>query len=178
MTRTDVMASSRPQAQSAARVRGGSFSGWRRLIVLPVMLLLAVALVAPMSAAAASTTTNKEGLTGYEKKPEEKSGTTETKTPATQTTPPTKTTPPTQTTPPTSNGTSPTTETKTPKAETAPTSTSSTPSSSTSPSSETAKATTLPFTGLDLRWMIGLGLLLSGAGVSIVTVQRRHRRDG
>src|SRR2546421_3595259 len=75
MTRTDVMASSRPQAQGAARVSAGASSGWRRLIVLPVMLLLAVALVAPMSAVAATTTTNKEGLSGYEKKPEEKSGT-------------------------------------------------------------------------------------------------------
>src|SRR2546430_16757219 len=43
MTRTDVMASSRPQAQGAARVSAGASSGWRRLIVLPVMLLLAVA---------------------------------------------------------------------------------------------------------------------------------------
>jgi cytoskeletal protein RodZ len=150
MTRTDVMASSRPQTEGAAKMGPGSTR--RRLIVLPVvLLLLAVAAIAPMSAVAASTTTNKEGLSGYEKKSEEKSGT------------------------------SPTTETKTPKTETTPTTTgtSTTPSSSTSPSSETAtKATTLPFTGLDLRWMIGMGLLLAGAGVSIVTVQRRHRRDG
>jgi uncharacterized surface anchored protein len=148
MTRTDVMASSRPQTEGAARVGPGSTR--HRLLVLPiVLLLLAVAAIAPLSAGAASTTTNKEGLTGYEKKSEEKSGT------------------------------SPTTETKTPKTETTPTTTgaSTTPSSSTSPSSETAKATTLPFTGLDLRWMIGMGLLLAGAGVSIVTVQRRHRRD-
>jgi hypothetical protein len=146
MTRTDVMASSRPQAQGAARVTRGSSSAWRRLIVLPVMLLLAVALVAPMSAVAATTTTNKEGLSGYEKKPEEKSGT------------------------------SPSKETGTPeKKETAPT-TSTTPStSSTAPSSE--KASTLPFTGFDLRWSIGMGLLLVGAGFSIVTVQRRHRRN-
>jgi hypothetical protein len=147
MTRTDVMAASRPQAQGAARVIGGSCSGWRRLIVLPVMLLLAVALVAPMSAVAATTTTNKEGLSGYEKKPEEKSGT------------------------------SPSKETSTPeKKETAPTTTSTTPSASTSPSTE--KASTLPFTGFDLRWTVGMGLLLVGAGFSIVTVQRRHRRDG
>jgi uncharacterized surface anchored protein len=144
MTRTDVMASSRPQTEGAAKVGQGSTR--RRLIVLPVvLLLLAVAAIAPMSAVAASTTTNKEGLSGYEKKAEEKSGT------------------------------SPTTETKTPKTEPTPTSTS---TSSTSPSSETAKATTLPFTGMDLRWMIGMGLLLAGAGVSIVTVQRRHRNDG
>ncbi|HEV7586180.1 MAG TPA: hypothetical protein VGO14_10415 [Solirubrobacteraceae bacterium] len=100
-----------------------------------------------MSAIAATTTTNKEGLSGYEKKAEEKSGT------------------------------SPSKETSTPeKKETAPTTSSTTPSSSTSPSSE--KASTLPFTGFDLRWTIGMGLLLVGAGFSIVTIQRRHRRDG
>jgi cytoskeletal protein RodZ len=151
MTRTDVMASSRPQAEGAGKVRLGSVGSRRRLIVLPVVLLLAVALVAPVSAVAAGTTTNKEGLTGYEKKSEEKSGT------------------------------SPSKETKTAEKEPAPTTTSTTsttPTSSTSPSSETSKSSTLPFTGLDLRWLIGMGLFLSGAGLSIVTVQRRHRRDG
>ncbi|MCW2969717.1 MAG: hypothetical protein JWO23_844, partial [Solirubrobacterales bacterium] len=37
---------------------------------------------------------------------------------------------------------------------------------------------TLPFTGLDLRWTIAVGLLLMGAGFAIVGLQRRHRRDG
>jgi cytoskeletal protein RodZ len=144
MTRTDVMASSRPQAEGAAKLSRGSSSARRRLIVLPVLLLMAVVLATPMSAVAATTTTNKEGLSGY-KKAEEKSGT------------------------------SPSKETSTPeKKEAAPTST----SSSTSPSTESTKASTLPFTGLDLRWTIGMGLLLVGAGFSIVTVQRRHRRDG
>jgi uncharacterized surface anchored protein len=129
------------------------------------VLLLALAAIAPMSALAATTTTNKEGLTGYEKKPEEKKATTPTtETKATTPTTETKTTP--TTAEKEKSGTSPTTETKT------------TPSSSTSPSSETAKATALPFTGLDLRWTIGMGLLLAGVGVSIVTAQRRHRRDG
>jgi hypothetical protein len=147
MTRTDVMASSRPQAQGAPRVNKGSSSAWRRLIALPVVLLLAVGLVAPLSAVAATTTTNKEGLSGYEKKSEEKSGT------------------------------SPSKETSTPeKKETAPTTSTSPSSSSTAPSSE--KASTLPFTGFDLRWTIAMGLLLVGAGFSIVTVQRRHRRGG
>ncbi len=40
-----------------------------------------------------------------------------------------------------------------------------------------AKASALPFTGLDLRWDVGLGVLLVGAGVSIVAAQRRHRRE-
>jgi cytoskeletal protein RodZ len=148
MTRTDVMASSRPQAQGAPQVGRRSSSAWRRLIALPVVLLMALALVAPMSAVAATTTTNKEGLSGYEKKAEEKSGT------------------------------SPSKETSTPeKKETAPTTSTTTPSSSTSPSSEKEKASTLPFTGFDLRWTIGMGLLLLGAGFSIVAVQRRHGRD-
>src|ERR1700716_3834547 len=62
MTRTDVMASSRPQAQGAPRLSRRTFSSLRRLIALPVVLLLAVAVVAPTSAVAASTTTSKEGL--------------------------------------------------------------------------------------------------------------------
>jgi hypothetical protein len=49
------------------------------------------------------------------------------------------------------------------------------PATSTAPASE--KASTLPFTGFDLRWDIGIGLLLIAAGVSIVVVQRRQRRD-
>ncbi len=36
---------------------------------------------------------------------------------------------------------------------------------------------TLPFTGFDLRWTVGIGLLLVAMGFSIVTVQRRQRRD-
>jgi len=38
------------------------------------------------------------------------------------------------------------------------------------------KASKLPFTGFDLRWDIGGGLLLMGAGFSLVAAQRRHRR--
>ena len=44
----------------------------------------------------------------------------------------------------------------------------------TSPSK--AAKTTLPFTGLDLRWTIGVGLLLIGSGLVIVGAQYRHRR--
>jgi hypothetical protein len=46
------------------------------------------------------------------------------------------------------------------------------PSSTTSPSSSSA----LPFTGLDLRWVLGGGLLLIGAGISIRVIQRRERQ--
>jgi hypothetical protein len=66
-----------------------------------------------------------------------------------------------------------------PKGEAAPTQTSSTPtktetsSSGKEPTATTAtKASTLPFTGLDLRWVILGGVLLVGMGMSIVVVQR------
>lgn len=64
------------------------------------------------------------------------------------------------------------------KGEVGPTHTSSTASketatSGTEPTATTAaKATTLPFTGLDLRWVILGGVLLVGMGMSIVIVQR------
>jgi cytoskeletal protein RodZ len=171
MTRTDVMASSRPQAQGAARSNEGPSSGWRRLIVLPIMLLLAVALAAPMSAVAAeTTTTNKEGLTGYEKKAEEKSGTSPSKETTTAKKEETTTAKKEETTTPKKEET-----TTAKKEEPASTSSSTTPSTSTAPSTEKATAGTLPFTGFDLRWTVGMGLLLVGAGVSIVTIQRRHR---
>jgi len=48
------------------------------------------------------------------------------------------------------------------------------PTTSTAPSTE--KASTLPFTGFDLRWDIGFGLLLTISGFSIVLRQRRQRR--
>jgi hypothetical protein len=48
------------------------------------------------------------------------------------------------------------------------------PAKETSPSKE-AKASTLPFTGFDLRWSIAAGVLLIGAGFGIVVAQRRQR---
>jgi hypothetical protein len=45
---------------------------------------------------------------------------------------------------------------------------------SAAPSSEKEKASTLPFTGFDLRWSVALGVLLMGAGFTIVVVQRRR----
>jgi len=36
----------------------------------------------------------------------------------------------------------------------------------------------LPFTGLDLRWVILAGVLLVGMGMSIVVVQRGRRDTG
>jgi outer membrane biosynthesis protein TonB len=131
----------------------------RGLLALP----LALALIAPGATALAV-----EATTGYS-----------------QTTPPPKT----ETTPAPKTGTSPATKTGTtsePKQETAPTQTSSAPSkktqpakSSSEPTATTAsKAKTLPFTGLDLRWITLGGLLLVGMGMSIVVVQRRRHNTG
>jgi len=74
---------------------------------------------------------------------------------------------PTTTTTTPSTGTSPEKETKTPTSE----------KTSTTPTTETAKTGTLPFTGFDLRWSLGFGLVLMGAGFAIVAVQRRQRRQ-
>jgi hypothetical protein len=169
MTRTDVMASSRPRTVSAAPMRRGSSSFPRGLSLLAAALLSVLALTVPSTAAAESTagygtttttTTTAPSTSGYGQ------------TPTTPTTTPTTTTP--STTP--STGTLPSKESEkpatTPTSETAPAKTSSTPTTATSP-----KASTLPFTGFDLRWDIGFGLLLMGAGFSIVAMQRRQRRQ-
>jgi hypothetical protein len=137
MTRTDVVASSRPQKAIAAPKRKGSARAMRRLVVLPVAFALTMALVLPTTALAA------EGLSGYNSKP----------TPTT--------------------GTSPSKEKSTPTKTTAPETTASEPTSE--PTAK--KASTLPFTGFDLRWTIGGGLLLMAMGFSIVTAQRRQRRN-
>jgi hypothetical protein len=108
-------------------------------LALPVALLLAGALLLPGTALAA-TSTSKEGLSGYSKEAEPKSGTQPSKEKST-----------------------------TPSKEAAPEKASSAPASE--------KATTLPFTGFDLRWVVGAGLLMMGAGFSIMVVQRRQRGD-
>jgi len=153
MTRTDVMASGRPRTVGATSTQG-SPRGRRRLLAVPIALVMAAALTLPGTALAA------EGTSGYGSTP-----TTPTTTTKTTPTTPTATTPATEP----KTGTSPSKEKSTP-AETAP------ESKSTAPAAE--KATSLPFTGLDLRWMIGIGVLLMGAGFSIVVMQRRQRRDG
>lgn len=139
MTRTDVMASSRPRAAVAAPMSGGSSRPARGLCGLAMALLLGAMLLLPGAAVAA------ESTSGYNQEPSKP-----------------KTTPTT--------GTSPSKEAAKP--------TSTTPTTEVAPSttSTTAKASTLPFTGFDLRWDIGFGVLLVGAGVSILTMQRRQRR--
>jgi cytoskeletal protein RodZ len=159
MTRTEVVASSRPRKAAAPLSRGASRS-WRRLSVVPIALLLA-ALLVPATAIAA------EATSGYSQTaPTPKTTPT---TPTTGTTPTTsKTTPATKETSPSkeSKETSPSSEEKSTKA--------TSPTSSTSASK--SKSSTLPFTGFDLRWSWGIGLLLIGAGFSLVLVERRHRR--
>jgi hypothetical protein len=146
MTRTDVMASSRPQEVDAAPKRKGS-SALRKLVVLPVAFALTMALVVPTAALAAE-----EGLSGYNNKPTTSS-----------------------TTPTPATGTSPSKESSTPTKTTAPETSSTEPSTTSEPTAK--KASTLPFTGFDLRWTIGAGVILLAMGFSIVTVQRRQRRN-
>jgi hypothetical protein len=131
MTRTDVMASSRPRAAGTSPTR--TVKGRRILPVLSV-LLVALALMLPGSALAAG-----EATSGYNEKP---------KTPTTSTSPEKEK--------------------------------SSAPAKSEEPSKATSpeKASTLPFTGFDLRWSLVIGVVLIGAGFSIVMVQRRHHRGG
>jgi hypothetical protein len=142
MTRTNVMASSRPQTADTAATRSGSSRARRGLVILPVALALAVAPAAPVLAANGTATSN-------------------------YSTPPPKPT----TTPSPNSGTSPSKSTKSPANTVSPATTSSTPTTS------KAGASTLPFTGFDLRWTVGAGLLLVGAGGSIMVMQRRQRRD-
>jgi hypothetical protein len=154
MTRTDVVASSRPQASGATQMRKRSSSAFRRMLILPVALFV-TALAMPSAALAVE-----EG-SGYSQKPN---------TPTTPTTP-------AATTPTPTTGTSPSKESSTPAKETAPAKEAAPSTTSSTPTTKATKASTLPFTGLDLRWTIAVGLLLMGAGFSIVVLQRRQRRD-
>ena len=154
MTRIDVVASSRSRKTRATRISTGPSSSLGKLLVVPVAALIAAVLLLPASALAA------EPTSGYS-----------------QTAPTPKTTP---TTPKPSTGTSPSKEEKTPSEEKAkePTKepTATTPSTSVGASKSSA-AKTLPFTGFDLRWVVGIGVLLIAAGISITTLQRRHRGE-
>jgi LPXTG-motif cell wall-anchored protein len=55
-----------------------------------------------------------------------------------------------------------------------PSSSSATPTSETEATTTAKEAQTLPFTGLNLVWMVGAGLLLLAAGVTLLVVQRRR----
>lgn len=138
MSRTDVVASSRPLMAGAGQ--GSKRSSTARMLSALALLVLALALVPSAALAATEPTSgyNQEPTSGYKQEPK------------------TKTSP--------SSGVSPAKE----EAKAA----------ATSPVTETttteAKASTLPFTGFDLRWEIGFGVLLILGGLSIVAVQRRR----
>jgi hypothetical protein len=144
-------------------MRSGSSPAWRKLVILPVVLAVGLAPAAPALAAEAP-------LTNYEQKPNTPPATT----PSPGTTPNTGTAPTSTGTTP-GSGTSPSKSTKTPASTVTPAAANSAPASTAKPAKATAS--TLPFTGLDLRWTVGAGLLLVGAGGSIMVMQRRQRRD-
>ena len=147
MTRTDVMASSRPRTAGVSSARIGSARRAGGLVTLVALLLMAFALVLPGGALAAG-----ESTSGYNQNSRPR--------------PPRPPRPrPAPHRPKKKNRAR--RRAKNRRKET------STPTSTTS---STHKAGTLPFTGFDLRWSLVLGLVLVGAGFSIVAVQRRERR--
>jgi uncharacterized membrane protein len=138
-----------------------------------------MAAVLPAGALAAEATTTGSETEGYSPKTTPSTPTTPPTTPSTPSTPSTPTpavTPSTPATTPTS-GTSPEKQESTPKKATAPETKKEEPAKETVPSTTAAKATSLPFTGFDLRWTVAAGLVLLATGFSIVTMQRRQRRS-
>jgi hypothetical protein len=120
----------------------------RALLALSVVLTLAV----PASAFAQTSST---GTSGYNQTPP----------------PPKTTTEPKSGTAPSKEATTPSKEA--PKEETSP-STSTEPTSTTPAKVSTAPSESkLPFTGLDLRWVIGGGVLLLAGGLSLRLSSRR-----
>jgi hypothetical protein len=160
MTRTDGMVSSRPQAAGAVSISQASSHSFghrmrrriarRELLVLPAALALMIP--AAPAFAQTSTGTSSTGTSGYNQKPP---------TPKTSTEPKQETAPSKEKTTPT---------TTTPTAKTTPTTTPA-PTTAVSP-----KASTLPFTGLNLTWVVGAGALLLVAGLSIRLAQRPRAR--
>jgi cytoskeletal protein RodZ len=152
--RNDLMACEGPQqanATSIGRARSHRRRTMRGLLALPLALML----IAPGTALAA------EPTSGYS-----------------QTTPaPTTTTAPTP-----KQETAPTKTSSTPKETPAksgvePTKTSEPAKSSTEPTATTATKT-LPFTGLNLTWIVIGGVLLVAMGASILLTQRRRQGTG
>jgi len=159
MTRTDSMVSSEPQTAGAATLgselhddrRSARSRRVARRVLIAVPVALAVAIPAP---ALAQTKTTTNTTSGYGEKP-----------PVT-----TKTEPKTEP----KSGTAPSKEATTPKSAPEPTAT--TPATTTAPAKSNvspAAESKLPFTGLDLRWVVGAGLLLLAAGLSLRLTQRR-----
>jgi hypothetical protein len=149
--RNDLMACEGPQQANATSIgRTRRRRTVRGLLALPLALML----IAPGTALAA------EPTSGYS-----------------QTTPaPTTTTAPTpkQETAPTKTSSTPK---ETPASGTEPAKTSEPAKSSTEPTATTA-AKTLPFTGLNLTWIVIGGVLLVAMGGSILLTQRRRQGAG
>jgi hypothetical protein len=141
------MVSSGPHMEGKASLGRGGRPARRGVRRGSVALSVALALMLPASPALAQTT----GTSGYKQEPPK----------------PTTTTTPKSGTAPSKESTTPTTTT--PKAATEP-ATTTTPTHAVSPSESK-----LPFTGLNLSWVVSAGLLLLAAGLSIRVVQRRQR---
>jgi hypothetical protein len=156
MTRTQGMASSGRQTAgtiSQASSRRIGFRSRRRfarraLLALPAALALMVP--AAPAFAATSVGTSSTGTSGYNQKPP---------------TPTTKTEPKKEVEP--SKEAAKTTPTVTPEPA---------KETTTTPTTTTPKASTLPFTGLNLTWVVGAGVLLLGAGLSIRLALRTRAR--
>ena len=162
----DFTACHGPQPANAAPIgRSRRRRTVRGMLALPLTLAL-VAAGATTALAAGTTTTNGYGTTttnGY--------GTTNSPPPPTTTT---GTTPATKTGPTSTakGGVSPTKTSSTAK-ETEATGANEPAKSGTEPTATTA-AKTLPFTGLNLTWIVFGGVLLLGMGASILLTQRRR----
>jgi hypothetical protein len=155
MTRTDSMVSGEPQTAGAAKLGSephGDCAAVRGRRVARRALLaapIALALAIPAPALAQTSVTS-----GYGTKP-----------PVTTNTEP-------------KSGTAPSKESTTPKEKASPAPAATTPATSTAPTTTSPVATEskLPFTGLDLRWVLGAGILMLAAGLSIRLTQRRSAR--
>jgi hypothetical protein len=149
MTRTHGMASSRRQtADTISQASSGrtGLRGRRRFGRRELLALpVVLALLVPAAPAFAATSTG-TGTAGYNQKPPTPTTKTEPKKEVEPSKEAAKTTPAT---------------TVEPAKET-----------TTTPTTTTPQASTLPFTGLNLTWVVGAGVLLLGAGLSIRLVLR------
>jgi hypothetical protein len=151
MTRTHEMTSSRSQTAGAASIaemtdRKSARRVLRRIArreLLALPAALALLIPAAPGLAQASTGTSSTGTSGYNQKPPTPTTKTEPKKEVEPSKEATKTTPTTSSEP-----------------------------TATTPTAVTPKASTLPFTGLNLTWVVGAGVLLLAAGLSIRLAQR------
>jgi hypothetical protein len=148
MTRTHGTATSDPQTAGAVSIGSASSRrglrarrrfARRELLALPAVLALLAGATPALAQAAAGTSST--GTSGYNQKPPTPTTKTEPKKAVEPSKEAAKTTPKTSVEPAKETTTQPTTT--------------------------TPKASTLPFTGLNLTWVLGAGVLLLAAGLSI-----------